>query len=60
MERQNPKNMRERTPETMRGEETDEEQIIEEETLEESQLLLEERRTLQKPLGLLFDWATPS
>ena len=55
MERQNPKNMRERTPETMRGEETGEEQFIEEETLEETQPLPEERLTLQKPLGILFD-----
>ena len=53
MEPQNPKNMRERTPETIRGEETEEEQIVEEE--EESQPLLEERLTLRKPLGLLFD-----
>ncbi len=55
MEPQNPKNMRERTPETVRGEETEEEQIIEEETLEETQPLLEERLTLRKPLGILFD-----
>ena len=53
MEPQNPKNMRERTPETTRGEETEEEQFIEEE--EETQPLLEERLTLRKPLGLLFD-----
>ena len=53
MEPQNPKNMRERTPETTRGEETEEETLIEEE--EETQPLLEERLTLRKPLGLLFD-----
>ena len=55
MERQNPKNMRERTPETTRGEGTEEEQFIEEETLEETQPLLGDRHTLQKPLGILFD-----
>ena len=53
MESQNPKNMQERTPETIRGEETEEEQLIEAE--EEPQPLLENRLTLRKPLGILFD-----
>lgn len=46
--------MQERTPETIRDEETEEERIAVE-PLEEPQPLLEERLTLQKPLGILFD-----
>ena len=55
MEPQNPKNMQERTPETIRDEETEEEQLIAADPLEETQPLPEDRLTLRKPLGILFD-----